>query len=162
MGRKRTKSNRERFDEKWMPIPETGCWIWLASKAQTAAKQYGHFNLDGRSVRAHRAAWLIYNGEIPEGMQVLHTCDIGICVNPEHLRLGTHTENMREMVQRGRHNNGSHERAGYGHWNSLFTEQEHTEMVRLRNEGKLLREIAAQFNCSDSYVSKICKRQKAK
>ena len=145
-----------------MGIPETGCWIWLASKAQSGkVKAYGHFNYKGKSVRAHRAAWLIYKGEIPEGMQILHTCDIGICVNPDHLRLGTHAENMREMVERGRHNNGSAARKGYGHWNSLFTEQEHTEMVRLRNEGKLLREIAAQFDCSDSYVSKVCKRLKA-
>lgn len=160
MGRRRIRSGRERFDEKWMLIPETGCWIWLAAKAQTSAKQYGHFNLDGRALRAHRAAWLIYRGEIPEGMQVLHSCDIGICVNPDHLRLGTHTENMQEMVERGRHNNGSHERKGYGHWNAVFTEQDHAEMVRMRNEGKLIREIAEHFDCSKSNVSKVCRRLK--
>lgn len=158
MVKRQAKSNKERFDEKWMPIPETGCWVWLGSKGNSGNKQYGHFNYNGKSVRAHRAAWLIYNGEIPEGMQVLHSCDIGICVNPDHLRLGTHAENMQEMVERGRHRNGSSERKGYDHWNSVYTAQEHAEMVRMRSEGKLVRDIAKHFDCSPSYVSKIWHR----
>lgn len=145
-----------------MPIPETGCWIWLASKGNSGNKQYGHFTMDGKTHRAHRAAWLLYNGEIPEGMQVLHSCDIGICVNPAHLRLGTHEENMREMVARGRHSNGSHNAKGYSHWNRRFTAKQHAEMQEMRKSGKLLREVAEAFGCSDSYVSKICKPQKEK
>lgn len=154
------KTDRERFDEKWMEVPETGCWIWLGSKTQSGKKQYGNFSLKGSSMRAHRASWIIYNGNIPDGMQILHSCDIGICVNPEHLRLGTHQENMQEMVARGRHNNASKGLLGEAHWNTRLSDKQIMEMKRLRAEGAKLREIAEQFDCSEAYASRVIRGKK--
>lgn len=89
-----------RFNAKWTGEPNSGCWLWLAS---VNSGGYGQFGWGAsRHIPAHRASWLLHRGPIPEGMDVLHRCDIPSCVNPDHLRIGTHTENMADKVQRGR------------------------------------------------------------
>ncbi len=81
----------------WNNIP---CWLWTVARTSTG---YGHFNLDGRSVKAHRAAWEITHGPIPDKLLVLHRCDRPLCCNPAHLFLGTPADNSRDMVQKNRH-----------------------------------------------------------
>lgn len=73
------------------------CWLWQAS---TNSDGYGQFQLYGRPWRAHRASWTLHIGPIPEGLHVLHSCDTPLCINPSHLRLGTHQENMQDRVLR--------------------------------------------------------------
>lgn len=79
------------------------CWEWTGSKT---GHGYGQLNPGGRGlgspVRAHRASWIIHNGDIPPGLSVLHSCDNPGCVRPGHLRLGTQTENMKDAYDRGR------------------------------------------------------------
>jgi len=72
----------------------TGCWIWLGG----LWKSHGAFN----RTQAHRVAWELTYGKIPLGMHVLHKCDVGPCVNPDHLFLGTHLDNMRDAYAKGR------------------------------------------------------------
>lgn len=86
-------SVRERFDEKWMPEPNTGCWLWLA---QTSQSGYGQMNVGGESKRAHRVAWELYCGPIPPGMVIDHICRQTLCVNPDHLRVVTPRVNALE------------------------------------------------------------------
>jgi hypothetical protein len=76
------------------------CWLWDGAKTSSG---YGHHCWQGKHVRAHRVAYELFNGPISGGLHVLHACDVRNCVNPAHLRLGTHLENMREMVAKGRH-----------------------------------------------------------
>ena len=81
------------------------CWHWRGGRNGTG---YGTFRFSSaRAIPAHRASYLLFKGDIPAGMQVLHTCDDRLCVNPEHLKLGTHAENMAEAAVRGRIVSGS-------------------------------------------------------
>lgn len=76
------------------------CWLWTGKKAGNG---YGQFIHDGDFIGAHRAAWMVLRGPIPTGMYVLHRCDVPLCINPDHLFLGTHRDNMRDMTAKGRH-----------------------------------------------------------
>lgn len=67
---------------------------------------YGHFNVARKSVSAHRFAFREFNGPIPAGMVVRHTCDVKHCVNPEHLVLGTQAENIEDATKKARHCHG--------------------------------------------------------
>lgn len=104
------KSLRQKFEDCFIPVTETGCWLWNKSYKGPGYKRglgYGQINVKGRNCGAHRIAWQLFRGEIPRGMSVLHKCDVRICVNPDHLFLGTALENMRDMTAKGRHGNKS-------------------------------------------------------
>lgn len=102
---------RATFEERlWRQISRRGpndCWPW---KAKSRVAGYGYIGKGGRSggkMLAHRAAWEVLNGPIPEGeghhgTVVLHTCDNRLCCNPAHLRLGTQADNVRDMDAKGR------------------------------------------------------------
>lgn len=88
-------------DRFWSKVTKTdGCWVWAASRGRQG---YGHFDLDGKIEKAHRVAYQLVLGPIPDGAFILHSCDNPPCVNPAHLRVGTHVDNMRDMVERQRH-----------------------------------------------------------
>lgn len=76
----------------------TPCWMWTAS----CGHGYGRLNTGERVHRAHRVAWGIAHGSIPDGLCVLHKCDNPPCVNVDHLFLGTLKDNVRDMVSKGR------------------------------------------------------------
>lgn len=88
------------------------CHIWTGAISDTG---YGAFKLDGKLMGAHRAAWIIAHGPIPGKAEVCHSCDVRSCVNPAHLWLGAHEENMDDMVSKKRHWNQSKELCPRGH-----------------------------------------------
>lgn len=75
------------------------CWLWLGNVGQQG---YGTFNVAGLTTGAHRFALSVAIGPIPDGLMALHTCDNKLCVRPDHLYAGTHADNARDAVQRGR------------------------------------------------------------
>lgn len=79
------------------------CWIWTGAKATKAGRQtYGNVVVTpGKWTKAHRAAWELTHGPT-DGLFVLHRCDTPLCVNPAHLFLGTHADNMQDMLAKGR------------------------------------------------------------
>lgn len=80
--------------------PELGnCWLWTAFCYPNG---YGKRIWENGESYAHRVSWIINRGEIPDGLQVLHKCDVRNCVNPKHLFLGTQKDNMRDMINKGR------------------------------------------------------------
>jgi hypothetical protein len=97
------------FHEHYMPEPNSGCWIWLASINK---RGYGQL-MDNQSRQllglpdrhpalAHRVSWTLHYGSIPNGFHVLHRCDQRWCVNPDHLFIGTNHDNCLDASQKGR------------------------------------------------------------
>ena len=93
--------------------PNSGCWLWegthlLNGYGTVGAKRLKKRGLipgnlfSGSRALLHRLVWFLWNGPITGGMHVLHRCDTPACINPEHLRVGTHAENMAEMADRDR------------------------------------------------------------
>ena len=83
-------------------INDGGCWEWQGARSN-GKTNYGHFrNKEGKTEYVHRAAYRIFIGAIPEGLDVMHSCDNVICCNPEHLSIGTRSENMRDCIAKGR------------------------------------------------------------
>lgn len=80
-------------------IDKQGCWIWRGSPQTNG---YGQIKIAGRSMVAHRVSWIAHRGAIPEGLGVLHRCDVRRCCNPAHLFLGTAADNMRDAGSKGR------------------------------------------------------------
>jgi hypothetical protein len=91
----------ERIEKLSMPEPNSGCWLWLG---QLSYLGYGQIMLSPgqRKTKAHRAAWEAFRGPIGK-LHVLHRCDNRCCVNPDHLFLGTRSDNMLDMYSKGRH-----------------------------------------------------------
>ncbi len=87
------------FNEKWMPEPNSGCWLWTAYVDRDG---YGNITINRKPTPAHRASWELFKGTIPKGLLVCHKCDTPACVNPDHLFLGTHKDNIRDSFAKGR------------------------------------------------------------
>lgn len=98
----RTKSARikplaERF---WQKVKKSdSCWEWQGANVP---KGYGIIGKDGRNQYAHRVSWELHTGVIPKGLLVCHHCDNPKCVRPDHLFVGTHQDNLRDMSRKGR------------------------------------------------------------
>jgi hypothetical protein len=101
----------DRFWAKVEKMPD-GCWVWQAARSVSG---YGLLAPSGGvrgDRRAHRVSWELHNGPIPAGLWVLHSCDNPPCVNPDHLFLGTRSDNMRDCASKGRLNT----QVGTGRW----------------------------------------------
>lgn len=88
------KAYEKRFWAHVSKQPGEGCWLWNPLKPGV----YGYISIGGQQVRAHRAAWFLHFGEIPEGLFVLHKCDTPGCVRPDHLFLGSARDNANDKA----------------------------------------------------------------
>lgn len=93
-----------RFFEK-VRFAADGCWLWTGA---TIGPGYAQFRRGNRNhnvfAYGHHGAWILFRGPIPEGTAVLHSCDNRLCVNPDHLFLGTQQDNVDDMIAKGRQN----------------------------------------------------------
>ncbi len=88
-----------RIEKGW----DIACWIWCGTRS---LKGYGRAKIKGAEMCAHRLAYLLFVGDVPEELQVCHKCDIPACCNPDHLFLGTALDNKRDSMAKGRHAKG--------------------------------------------------------
>src|SRR5262245_56458307 len=101
----------ERFAVRYEPEPNSGCWLWLRAR-KSPPQNYGVFGVGSyaagtyRQDYAHRLSYILHHGHIPDGMCVLHRCDNPPCVNPDHLFLGTHNDNVQDKIAKNRDNFG--------------------------------------------------------
>jgi endogenous inhibitor of DNA gyrase (YacG/DUF329 family) len=82
---------RDDFDRRWMPEPNSGCWLWVGA---VDGKGYAVIGVDGQSMPAHRHSYERKKGPIPEGLVIDHLCRVPSCVNPDHLEPVTNRENL--------------------------------------------------------------------
>jgi hypothetical protein len=102
----RMLSAEQRFELSHVKVPIVGCWLWLGAKH--GSNGYGNIKVNGKTVMAHRYSFMRQSGiqEIPLNMVVMHICDTPLCVNPEHLRLGTQHDNEKDKVAKCRQAKG--------------------------------------------------------
>jgi hypothetical protein len=95
-------SIEERFFQK---VNKTdSCWLWTGALSSTG---YGSMGVQRKATSAHRLSYTLFKGQIPDGMIVCHSCDVRSCVNPDHLWIGTPSDNMKDMVAKDRHGKSS-------------------------------------------------------
>ena len=145
-------------------IPFSGCWIWTAS---CTANGYGQIRFNQKQTYSHRVSWILHNGEIPDGLNVLHKCDVRCCINPDHLFLGTQLENIKDMIAKGRGNHGwkagkpSYNKgkksvtAKEKHWKAKVTEKDVSEIRSRYLAGEAQKKIGFDYGIKQAQVSRI-------
>lgn len=134
----------ERFEAK---VDRSGdCHEWTASFGNSG---YGQFYFNYQKFSAHRKAYELYCGPIPNGMFVLHRCDNKKCVNPDHLFIGTHDQNMKDKVSKGRQGKGE------DIVQSVLSEPQVAEIKRLLRGKTVHNKIAKEFGVSRATISMI-------
>lgn len=154
----------------WAKVRKTDtCWLWTASLRNKGYGAFAYTDAQGNLVqdRAHRYSYELHVGPIPEGLFVLHKCDVPACVNPDHLFIGTKAENVRDMVAKGRHvPGGTHTevmnckyKRGERHHNAKLTAETVIGIRELHSAGDIsLAELARRFGISQPSAYRIVKR----
>jgi len=140
----------ERFHKKY-EINKSECWIWIAgTRLNSKGVAYPrHWTDDRKSIGAHRFSFELVHGAIPKSMYVCHKCDTPLCVNPDHLFVGTHQDNMRDMVQKRRSFTGRGENKK---GRAKLTNQQ-ADQIRKMNISHT--KIAALFGVSQATIGRI-------
>lgn len=133
---------RQRFETFF--VKTNKCWEW---DKYLDKRGYGRFTYHGKTIRSHRMSWIIYRGPIQNELHVLHKCDRPICVNPDHLFLGTHTDNMRDAAKKGLFS--------IPHRNRKLTPEQVIEIRRQFKAGYKTSSIAEIHKIRPTHVSSI-------
>ena len=149
-----TTDLHERFQKYVGATTASGCILWVG---MTNKNGYGQINAGGklgRLLRAHRVAYEIANGPIPDGLCVLHSCDNPPCINPDHLFLGTNVENKADCVRKER------QARGEGAGKARLTIDQVREIRRLYDNNLSTQvQLAAMFGMKQPGISSICRRE---
>lgn len=146
-GRNAGKSAADIFKASFTESDTAACWEW---NKKLFKNNYGCFYYRGRYLLAHRVAYEFFYGiDAPTGAVVMHACDNRRCVNPAHLSLGTHADNIRDMVSKGRANPPK----GEAHFRLKISDEGVKEIVARRANGELCKDLAIEFGVSAKTIS---------
>jgi hypothetical protein len=138
-------------EDVWKFVDKRGeddCWPWTGARRR---RGYGVFTLNSESVVAHRLVYLVATGEDPGDFLVGHKCDNPPCCNPAHLFLGSHTDNVHDMLDKGR----ARPPRGEAHHTAKLTVEQVREIRRRAARGEKLVVLSAEFGVSDGRLSDI-------
>lgn len=140
---------------------DTPCINWTGVTVKSGGREshrYGRRTVAGRKILAHRHAYEQRHGPIPPGLDVLHRCDNTLCVNPDHLFLGTHADNMADMVSKGRHwRVPPAPRRGEANPRSKLTDEQVSDIRRARAAGATTVSLAAAYGVHTSHISRLAR-----
>lgn len=143
---------KERFWNRISKRNPDDCWEWQGGKTKDG---YGKAGYQHKNVLAHRLAWELTNGPIPEGLCILHECDNPTCCNPNHLFPGTHTDNMRDMFAKKRKNT-----QGIKNNRAKLTERQVTEIRQRHHNGDVSRlNLATEYNVTTTTINFLLNRK---
>ncbi len=137
---------RQKLERK-KTIDENGCWIWPEG---IDTQGYGQMRVFGVLVRVSRISYQLYKGAITDGKFVCHTCDVRACINPAHLWLGTASDNMQDMIKKGRQRKA--DKRGGNNSNARFTEE---DVIYIRHSLLSASELAAIYNTRANTIKRI-------
>ena len=148
-------------ENKVIAIPESGCWIWMGATATQG--RYGYVRYKGVNTLAHRAFYRHYKGEIPAGINVCHSCDVSLCVNPEHLFLGTQAENIADMHRKGRGHIPPSPMAGEGNYKAKYTDAFILEVRQFYRDNRVtFKQLAEHFGLPSKGYAWLIVRHKVR
>lgn len=136
---------QQRLDKHSIPVPECGCHIWTAKLSK---RGYGYIQVNGKDYRAHRLAYELAYGPIPRNLIVCHKCDNRACINPVHLFLGAHADNIADRDRKGRNK----QCFGTDHGNSKLID---ADIIAIRKDMRPSSAIALDYGVSASNITKI-------
>lgn len=140
-------------EERFFPLirKTKSCHLWTG---YIEPGGYGHVRVGSKSIGAHRISWELHNKmKIPKGLCVLHKCDVRHCVNPEHLFLGTHKDNVVDMIQKGRQ--VLNPTFGENHFSAKLKEKDVKEIRKLLSLGHAIASIGKRYSVSHIPILKI-------
>ena len=129
----------QRLESKLIPVPESGCFLYEGTTDKFNG--YGTISVNGKKQKAHRVAWVLAHGEIPPGKELRHLCDVPSCCNVNHLTIGTHAENMRDVSDRKRGRSGHQKLSA-------------VQVKEIRESSEKLKVLANRYDVSEATVSR--------
>lgn len=157
---------KERFMSK---VQKTdSCWIWMASAMPNGG--YGHLHFKGKSkAQAHRVSYLLFKGDIPDGLLVCHKCNNKRCVNPDHLYLGTNRQNVLDAIRDGLYANRKYARGSKASHAKLTDDQvreirdKYGDIVNLGKKirsanGVTMQQLSKEYGISFAQINHLINR----
>lgn len=149
---------RERLAARSIPEPTTGCLLWMGAHSPTIL--YGSVKVLGQTMVAHRVAYMVAHGAIPERWDVAHRCHNKACVNPDHLRAMTHRANKAQDRGRIKAAGGYLDRIGERNWNAKLTADDVRSIRRAAASGTAFESLASRHGVAPATISGIVHRRR--